>query len=174
MAPRRDIAAVPTPWNALYPTSNVSSDGGTVHGVNARCRVVPDVLSNLFIRVCGFKGIPRGPNKPFPGPGGGKSLSKFDGCDHRFDIKAGGQEVWIDDRRIEWICAPEFDLSTCQIWYERSNDLMKRMRHIREVGEMRLVEIDIHPPSGLDSGAAQPLNQMNWKWAEVGPGEGSP
>ena len=88
-APRRDIAAVPTAWKTLHQTGNISSEGGTVHGVNTRCRVVPGVLSDLLIRICGPKGIPRNPDEPFPGPGGGKSLSKFDRYDHRFDIEVG-------------------------------------------------------------------------------------
>ena len=48
------------------------------------------------------------------------------------------------------------------------------MRRLREVGEMRLATIVIQLPSGSGYGATHPFVQMNWKWAEVGPGEGSP
>ena len=75
--------------------------------------MVPGVLSDLLICVCGTKRLPLSANEPFPGPGGGESLSEFDGGDHRFDIEVGRQEVGIDDGRIKWIRAPEFDFSTC-------------------------------------------------------------
>ena len=161
-APRRDIAAVPTAWNPLYPTSNVSSERGTAHGIDAHRRVVLGVLSDLLIRVCGTKGLPRCADEPFPGPGSGKSLSEFDGGDHRFDIEVSGQEVWVNDGRIKGIRATEFDFSTYQEGYEGSNNPVNRMRHVREVGEMRLVVMVIQFPSGLVAITAQPFPQMNW------------
>ena len=48
-------------------------------------------------------------------------------------------------------------------------------KHLREVGEMRFVAIDIQLPSGLANPAiTNEFDQMSWKWAEVGPAEGSP
>ena len=40
---------------------------------------------------------------------------------------------------------------------------------------MRFVAIDIQLPSGLANPAiTNEFDQMSWKWAEVGPAEGSP
>jgi len=162
-APRRDIAAVPTAWNTLHPTDNVSFERGIIHRIDIRRRMVPDILSDLLIRVCGSQGFPRRANEPFPGPSGGESLRKFDGGNHRFDVEVGRQEVGIDDGRIKWICAPEFDLSTCPKGNEGSKDLGNRMKHPREVGEMRLVRIVIQLPSGSGNpGDAHPFDQINW------------
>jgi len=58
---------------------------------------------------------------------------------------------------------------------EGLNKGANRMRHLREVGEIRFVAIVIQSPSGLGNpGTTHPLAQRIWKWAEVGPGEGSP
>jgi len=105
-APRWDIAAVPTAWNRLRPTSNLRSESVTIQGVNVRRRVVPSVLSDLLVRVCRSKGLPRSANEPFPSLGSDEPLSKFDGGNHRFDIKFRGQEVGVDDGRIEWVQVP--------------------------------------------------------------------
>ena len=97
-----------------------------------------------------------------PGLGSDESLGKFDGGDYCFDVKIGRQEVGIDDGGIEWIRAPEFDLSTCPENSEGSNNPVNRSRRLREVGEMRLVATVIQPPSGLVyPGAIHPVPQMN-------------
>ena len=53
-------------------------------------RVVPGVLSDLFIRVCRCQKLPRGDNKPLPGFRSDESFSKFDGGNYCFDIKVRG------------------------------------------------------------------------------------
>jgi len=127
--PRRDIAAVPTAWKTLHPTSNVSTERGMIQGVNIPGRVVPGVLSDLLIRVRGSQGLPRSFDEPFPSPGGGESFSEFDGGDQSLDVEVSSQRVGIDNRRIEWICAHEFDLSTCP--------KVMKVRRSRERGETR-------------------------------------
>ena len=75
--------------------------------------MTPCVLDELLIRTCRSWLPPRTKNKPFPGFSGDESLSGFKGGDYRFDVEIGGQVIGIDDGRIEWIRAPQFDLSTC-------------------------------------------------------------
>ena len=49
------------------------------------------------------------------------------------------------------------------------------MKRLREVGEIKFVAIDIQLPSGLGIPVtSHEFDQMSWKWAEVGPAEGSP
>jgi len=128
-SPRRDIAAVPTAWKTLHSTSDVSSEEGMIHGLDVRGRIVPGVLSHLLICVSGSKGLPRCVDEPLPGPSGGEFLSEFHGGNHRFDVEVGRQKIGIDDGRIEWIRASEFDLSTCLKSIQGSKDRMKRMKH---------------------------------------------
>ena len=125
--------------------------------------MVPCVLGDLLIRVRGSKGLPSTDNKPLPGLSSDESLSEFDGGNYRFDIKLGGQVVGIDDGRIKWIRAPWFDRSTCPKNNKGPNNGVNRMRHLREVGEMRLVAIVIQFPSGLENPPiTHPFAQINW------------
>ena len=147
------------PWNR--PVTLILR--GIIHGNDVRRRVVPGVLNDLLVRACGPQWLPRNVDKPFPGLGSGESLSKLDGSDHRFDVEVGRQIIGIDDGRIEWICAPEFDLSTCpKVMRVKQPDKQSDV-HIREVGEIRLEAIVIQLPSGSENpGATHPFDQMNW------------
>ena len=80
---------------------------------NVRRREVPCVLGELLIRACRSRLLPRTNNKPFPGFSSDESLSGFEGGNYGFDVKVGGQVIGIDDGRIEWIRAPQVDLSAC-------------------------------------------------------------
>jgi len=133
-----------------------------MYGANLRGRVVSGVLSDLLIRVCRSQGFPRSVNEPLPGSSGDESLSKFDGSDHRFDVEVSRQKIGIDDGRIEWIRAPEFDLSTYPkvMRVEKSGE--QNEAHLREVGEMRLEAIVIQLPSGSGNPDTHPFAQMIW------------
>ena len=89
----------------------VRSERGAVQGVDVRQRVVPDILNNFLICVCGSQRPPWRTNKPFPGLSSDEPLSKFDGSNHRFYIKVRGQVVGVDDGGAEWIQVLQFDRS---------------------------------------------------------------
>jgi len=72
-----------------------------IHRLNVRGRVIPGVLSDLLIRVCGSRGFPRGANEPLPGSSCGESLSGFDGSDDRFDVEVSRQGAGVDDVRVK-------------------------------------------------------------------------
>jgi hypothetical protein len=77
-----------------------------------RCTVGPNVLGNLFIRVCRPQRTPRGDDEIFPGICGDEPFDDFDGVYHRFDVEISGQETQVDKRRVEWIRAFQRDIST--------------------------------------------------------------
>ena len=74
--------------------------------LNVRRRVVPRVLSDLFVRIRRSQRLPRSNDNLLPSFSSHESFSCFDSGNYRFDIKVGGQEIGIDDGRIEWVQAP--------------------------------------------------------------------
>ena len=103
----RDIAAVPTAWNVLHPINDVRGFAEeTIQRLDVRRRMIPCILGDLFIRFRRSQALPRIDNKPSPGFSGDKSFSNFDGSNHRFDVKVGGQEIGINDGRIERVRGP--------------------------------------------------------------------
>ena len=76
--------------------------------------MVPCVLDELLVRTRGSRLLPRTNDEPFPGFSSDKSLSSFEGGDYGFDVEVGGQIIGVDDGRIKWVRALQFDLSACQ------------------------------------------------------------
>ena len=93
---------MPTAWNTLHSTNSVrKSEKETIRALDVRRSIFPCVLGDLFIRVRRSQRLPWSNNKPLPGFSGDESFGLFDGSNHRSDVEVGGQEIGVDNRRVE-------------------------------------------------------------------------